>query len=203
MNVPNWLCGRIGLETFLLQNGESFFSLKNIVMATMQKITPNLWFDKNAEEAVKLYTSVFKNSKTERITRYGKEGHEVHGMPEGTVMTIQFWLEGQEFVALNGGPVFKFNEAVSFIVNCDTQEEIDDYWEKLSTGGDRNAQVCGWLKDKFGLSWQVVPKILSEMLADPDSKKSQRVMKEMLQMKKINIETLQQAYRGVQLEKQH
>jgi predicted 3-demethylubiquinone-9 3-methyltransferase (glyoxalase superfamily) len=172
-------------------------------MATMQKITSNLWFDKNAEEAVKFYTSVFKNSKTGRIAKYGKEGHEIHGMPEGTVLTIQFWLEGREFIALNGGPVFKFNEAVSFIVNCDTQEEIDNYWEKLSTGGDKKAQVCGWLKDKFGLSWQIVPRILPEMLSDSDSKRSQRVMKEMLKMKKIDIETLEQAYQGAKLEKQH
>ncbi len=172
-------------------------------MATVQKITANLWFDKNAEEAVKLYTSVFKNSGTGRITRYGKEGKEIHGMSEGTVMTIQFWLEGQEFVALNGGPHFKFNEAVSFIVNCDNQEEIDYYWEKLSTGGDKQAQQCGWLKDKFGLSWQIAPKILPEMLADADPKKSQRVMKEMLQMKKIDIESLKRAYNGAKLETQH
>ncbi|HLG38801.1 MAG TPA: VOC family protein, partial [Chitinophagaceae bacterium] len=132
-------------------------------MATMQKITANLWFDRNAEEATKLYTSIFKNSKIGRISKYGKEGYEVHGMPEGTVMTIQFWLEGQEFIALNGGPQFKFNEAVSFIVNCDSQDEIDHYWEKLSAGGDKSAQVCGWLKDKFGLSWQIVPKVLPEM----------------------------------------
>jgi len=172
-------------------------------MATVQKITPNLWFDKNAEEAVKFYTSVFNNSKIGRVSKYGKEGYEIHGMKEGTVMTIQFWLDGQEFVALNGGPLFNFNEAVSFIVNCDTQAEIDRYWEKLSTGGDKKAQVCGWLKDQFGLSWQIVPKVLPEMLADSDSKKSQRVMKEMLQMKKIDIETLERAYNGAVLEKQH
>src|SRR5204863_4428376 len=114
----------------------------------------------------------------------GKEGHEIHGMPEGTVMTVQFWLEGQEFIALNGGPVFKFNEAVSFIVNCDTQDEIDYYWEKLSAGGDKTAQVCGWLKDRFGLSWQIVPRVLPEMLTDSESKRSQRVMRAMLKMKK-------------------
>ena len=171
-------------------------------MTTLQKITPNLWFDKNAEEATKFYTSVFKNSKMGRIAKYGKEGHEIHGMPEGTVMTIQFWLAGQEFIALNGGPHFKFNEAVSFIVNCDNQEEIDGYWETLSTGGDKKAQACGWLKDKFGLSWQIVPRILPEMLVDPDAKKSQRVMKEMLQMKKIDIATLKKAYNGAKLEKQ-
>lgn len=163
-------------------------------MATMQKITSNLWFDKQAEEAVKFYTSVFKNSKIGRIARYGNEGQDIHGMPEGSVMTIQFWLEGQEFVALNGGPIFKFNEAISFIVNCNTQEEIDNYWEKLSSGGDKKAQVCGWLKDKFGLSWQIVPVALPEMLSDPDTEKSQRVMKVMLQMKKLDIATLEDAF---------
>ncbi len=172
-------------------------------MTTVQKITPNLWFDKNAEEAVKFYNSIFNNSKIGKVSKYGKEGYDIHGMKEGTVMTIQFWLEGQEFIALNGGPHFNFNEAVSFIVNCDTQAEIDRYWEKLSTGGDKKAQVCGWLKDQFGLSWQIVPKVLPEMLVDSDSKKSQRVMKEMLQMKKIDIETLKQAYNGAILEKQH
>ena len=203
MNVPNSHFNGHGLETFLRQKLKQISNLKKYVMGTVQKITTNLWFDSNAEEATKLYTSVFKNSKTGRIAKYGKEGHEVHGMPEGTVMTIQFWLEGQEFVALNGGPHFKFNEAVSFIVNCDTQDEIDYYWEKLSAGGDKKAQVCGWLKDRFGLSWQIVPKVLPEMLTDSDSKKSQRVMKEMLKMKKIDIETLKQAYNGAVAEKQY
>ena len=163
-------------------------------MANMQKISSCLWFDKQAEEAVKFYTSIFKNSKIGRTLRYGKEGFEVHGMPEGTVLTIEFWLEGQEFVALNGGPHFKFNEAVSFIVNCATQEEIDYYWEKLSEGGDPKSQQCGWLKDKFGLSWQVSPTVLAEMLADPDPKKSGSVMKVMLQMKKIDIAPLEEAF---------
>jgi len=172
-------------------------------MTTVQKITANLWFDKNAEEAVKFYTSIFSNSKIGRTAKYGNEGYDIHGMNEGTVMTIQFWLEGQEFIALNGGPDFKFNEAVSFIVNCDTQEEIDNYWAKLSTGGDKEAQVCGWLKDKFGLSWHIIPKILPEMLVDSDSKKSQRVMKEMLQMKKIDIQSLEHAYHAAKLEKQY
>jgi predicted 3-demethylubiquinone-9 3-methyltransferase (glyoxalase superfamily) len=165
-------------------------------MATMQKIISNLWFDKQAEEAVKFYTSIFKNSKIGRISKYGKEGHEIHGMPEGTVMTVEFWLEGQKFLALNGGPIFKFNEAVSFVINCDTQEEIDKFWEKLSEGGDKKAQQCGWLKDKFGLSWQVVPTILPDMMSDPDAKKSQRVMKAFLQMKKIEIAPLIRAFKG-------
>ena len=163
-------------------------------MATMQKITSNLWFDKQAEEAVKFYTSVFKNARVGRIGRYGKEGQEVHGMPEGTVMTVEFWLEEQGFVALNGGPHFKFNEAVSFIVNCETQEEVDYYWDKLSEGGDEKAQMCGWLKDKFGLSWQIVPTILSNLITDADARKAGNVMKAMLQMKKIDMATLQQAY---------
>ena len=126
-------------------------------MATMQKITSNLWFDGQAEDAAKFYTSVFKNSSIGRISRYGKEGYDIHKMPEGTVMTVEFELDGQPFVVLHGGPVFKFNEAVSFVVNCDSQTEIDYYWEKLSQGGDKQAQQCGWLKDKYGLSWQVVP----------------------------------------------
>ncbi len=163
-------------------------------MATMQKITSNLWFDNQAEEAAKFYTSVFKNSRIGKISRYGKEGYEVHKRPEGSVMTIQFYLEEQEFTALNGGPLFKFNEAISFVVNCNSQEEVDYYWNKLKEGGDENAQVCGWLKDQFGLSWQIIPTVLPEMLNDPDVKKSQPVMKAMLQMKKIDINALQQAY---------
>jgi len=163
-------------------------------MATMQKITSSLWFDRQAEEAVEFYSTVFKNSKKGRISRYGKEGYEIHGMPEGTVMTIEFWLEGQQFLALNGGPVFKFNEAVSFIVNCESQQEIDYYWEKLSRGGDPKAQVCGWLKDQFGLSWQIVPTVLADMMNDPDSKKTEAVMKAMLQMKKLDVEELSKAF---------
>ena len=165
-------------------------------MATMQKITSNLWFDTQAEEAAKFYTSIFKNSKIGKISRYGKEGYEIHKRPEGTVMVVQFYIEEQEFTALNGGPHFKFNEAISFIVNCNSQEEVDYYWEKLSEGGDEKAQMCGWLKDKFGLSWQIVPTVLAEMLTDPDPKKSQPVMKVMLQMKKIDIETLKRAFTG-------
>jgi len=165
-------------------------------MAAKQKITSNLWFDKEAEEAAKFYTSVFKNSRIGTISRYGKEGFEIHQMPAGTVMTVQFYLEDQEFLALNGGPHFKFSEAISFIVNCNSQEEVDYYWEKLKEGGDEKAQMCGWLKDKFGLSWQIVPGVLPEMLTDADPKKSQPVMKAMLQMKKIDIETLKRAYEG-------
>ena len=161
----------------------------------MQKITSNLWFDKQAEDAAKYYTSIFKNSKIGKISRYSKEGFEVHKMPEGTVMTVEFELAGQKFLALNGGPIFKFNEAVSFIINCENQEEVDYYWDKLTQGGDKNAQVCGWLKDKFGLSWQVVPTILHELMQDGDQKKADRVMRAMLQMKKIDIKTLERAAR--------
>lgn len=163
---------------------------------TIQKITPCLWFDNQAEEAAIFYTSIFKNSKIGRMTRYGKEGFEIHGRPEGTVMTAEFELDGQAFTALNGGPIFKFNEAVSFQVHCETQEEVNYYWEKLSEGGDKNAQQCGWLKDKYGLSWQVVPRLLIELLSDPDPEKAQRTMKAMLQMKKIDIEKIKRAYDG-------
>jgi predicted 3-demethylubiquinone-9 3-methyltransferase (glyoxalase superfamily) len=160
----------------------------------MQKITPCLWFDKQAEEAVNFYVSIFKNAKTGNITRYGKEGHEIHNMPAETVMTVEFQIEGQDFLALNGGPVFKFNEAISFQVHCKTQEEVDHYWEKLSQGGDKNAQQCGWLKDKYGVSWQIVPTVLPEMLRDKDPKKSERVMKALLQMHKLDIKRLKEAY---------
>jgi len=159
-----------------------------------QKINPFLWFDKEAEEAAKFYVSIFKNSRIDGITYYGKEGYEIHRMEEGTVMTVDFEIEGQKFVALNGGPVFKFNESISFQVNCETQQEIDHYWEKLSHGGDERAQQCGWLKDKYGVSWQIVPTILAKMIQDKDSKKSQKVMKAMLQMHKIDINALYQAY---------
>lgn len=160
----------------------------------MQKISPCLWFDNNAEEAVKFYVSIFKNSKVGNVTRYGKEGYEIHKKKEGSVMTIDFEIEGQKFLALNGGPIFKFNEAISFQIYCDTQEEIDYYWEKLTEGGDKNAQVCGWLKDKFGVSWQVVPIAMIKMLQDKDSKKTERVMKAMLQMQKLDIDALTKAY---------
>jgi predicted 3-demethylubiquinone-9 3-methyltransferase (glyoxalase superfamily) len=160
----------------------------------MQKITPCLWFDSNAEEAAKFYTAIFKNSKIGRISRYGKEGYEIHGRPEGSVLTVEFELDGQTFTALNGGPVFKFNEAVSFQVPCESQSEVDYYWEKLSQGGDEKAQQCGWLKDKYGVSWQIVPVVLTEMLQDKKTEKSERVMKALLQMKKLDIKTLEQAY---------
>jgi len=160
----------------------------------MQKITPFLWFNDNAEEAVNFYTSIFKNSRIGTVARYDEAGAKAAGRPMGSVMTASFQLNGQEFVALNGGPHFKFTEAISFVVSCETQEEIDHYWNKLSEGGDPKAQMCGWLKDKFGLSWQVVPGALSKLLSDKDGKKSQRVMHAMLQMKKINIDDLEKAY---------
>ena len=158
-------------------------------MATrMQKITPFLWFDDKAEEAMNFYVSIFKNSKRGRISRYGEAGPG----PKGTVMVATFQLEGQDFIALNGGPHFKFTEAISLVVNCDTQEEVDGFWEKLSEGGSRGQ--CGWLKDKYGLSWQIVPTALGELMSDPDPEKSKRVMQSMLQMKKLDIKGLRQAY---------
>jgi len=163
-------------------------------MAIVQKITPNLWFATDAEQAVNYYLSVFKNSRIILKTYYGEAGKEIHGMPAGTVMTIEFELEGQRFVALNGGPHFKFNEAVSFIINCETQEEIDFYWEKLTVGGDKASQQCGWLKDQFGLSWQVVPVILDKMITDSNTEKASRAMNAMLKMKKLDIKKLQDAY---------
>ena len=165
-------------------------------MQGVQKITPCLWFDDQAEEAVEFYTTIFKNSKVVNISRYGEAGHDVHGKPAGTVMTVAFELDGQAFTALNGGPTFKFNEAISFQIMCETQEEVDYYWERLSESGDEKAQQCGWLKDKYGVSWQVVPTILLEMLNDSNSEKSQRVTEAMLQMKKIDINELKQAYSG-------
>lgn len=158
----------------------------------MQKITPFLWFDSQAEEAVNFYISVFRNSRIVTVTRYGKAGAEAAGRPEGTVMTIAFRIGEQEFVALNGGPVFTFSPAISFVVNCETQQEVDELWEKLSDGGEK--VECGWLRDKYGVSWQIVPTILGELLQDQDAEKSERVMKAMLQMKKIDIKGLKQAY---------
>lgn len=160
----------------------------------MQKITPFLWFDSQAEEAAKYYVSIFKNSKIGMLSRYGKEGQEIHKQPEGRAMAVDFELDGQLFTALNGGPLFKFNESVSFQVHCETQKEVDYYWEALSAGGDPKAQQCGWLKDKYGLSWQVVPTVLPRMLADKNTEKSERVMKAMLQMKKLDIAELMRAY---------
>ncbi len=154
----------------------------------MPKITPCLWFDGKAEEAAKFYTSIFKNSKIGRITRYGNNGPR----PRGSVLTVDFELDDQEFTALNGGPEFKFSEAVSYTVHCKDQDQVDEYWEKLSAGGEES--VCGWLKDKYGLSWQIVPKVLPEMLADPDQEKVDRVMEAVMGMKKLDIEQLKQAY---------
>jgi predicted 3-demethylubiquinone-9 3-methyltransferase (glyoxalase superfamily) len=161
----------------------------------MQKITPFLWFDDQAEEAVNFYTSLFKNSKIGRIFRNPQEAAEKTGRPVGSVLTIEFEIEGQKFVALNGGPLFKFNESVSFVINCETQEEVDYFWGKLiADGGEESA--CGWLKDKFGLSWQVTPTLLIDMLHDDDQEKSGRVMQAMLQMQKIEIPKLKAAYGG-------
>ncbi len=156
----------------------------------MQKITPFLWFDGKAEEAMNFYVSIFKNSKTLGITRYGDKGPG----PKGSVMTANFRLDGQEFVALNGGPQFTFSPAISFVVNCETQKEVNSYWEKLSKGGEKGR--CGWLKDKYGLSWQIVPAVLVQMVRDKDAAKSQRVMKAMLPMTKLDIATLKKAYKG-------
>ncbi|MDQ1636951.1 MAG: hypothetical protein QOF62_290 [Pyrinomonadaceae bacterium] len=159
----------------------------------MQKITPFLWFDNNAEEAVNFYVSTFKNSKVGNTTRYNEASAKAAGRPEGSLMTAEFQLEGQNFVAINGGPHFKFTEAISFVVDCETQEEVDYFWDKLTADGGQESQ-CGWLKDKYGLSWQITPRVLIEMIGDKDPQKAQRVMEAMLQMKKIDIATLKQAY---------
>jgi predicted 3-demethylubiquinone-9 3-methyltransferase (glyoxalase superfamily) len=161
----------------------------------MQKITPFLWFDNQAEEAAKHYASIFKNSKIEKITRYPKEAAEKIGREPGRVMTVEFTLDGVEFVALNAGPQFKFTEAVSFVVMCDTQEEVDYYWEKLTADGGEPG-VCSWLKDKFGLSWQVQPRLLIELLGDPDKAKAERAMNAMMEMTKIDIAALERACKG-------
>jgi predicted 3-demethylubiquinone-9 3-methyltransferase (glyoxalase superfamily) len=158
----------------------------------VQKITPFLWFNNKAEEAANFYVSIFKNSKIGSIARYGKEGADVSGRPKGSVMVVTFQLYGQEFIALNGGPQFTFSPAISFVVNCETQQEIDELWEKLSEGGA--TQQCGWLQDKYGVSWQIVPTILGEMIQDKDEEKSERVMKAMLQMVKIDIQGLKKAF---------
>jgi predicted 3-demethylubiquinone-9 3-methyltransferase (glyoxalase superfamily) len=165
-------------------------------MTVKHRIQPCLWFDAQAEDAARFYVGIFKNSRILRIARYGKAGFEIHRRPQGSVMTVEFELDGQKFMALNGGPDFKFNEAVSFEIHCETQEEIDSYWEKLTAGGDPKAQQCGWLKDKFGLSWQVVPTELTEMLTDETSEASQRAFEAMLHMKKLDIEELKRAYEG-------
>ena len=158
------------------------------------RISPCLWFDSQAEEAARFYTSIFRHAKIVATSHYGEVGQEIHGRKPGTVMTVAFEIEGQSFTALNGGPVFKFNEAVSFQVMCDDQDEVDEYWDKLSAGGDVQAQQCGWLKDRFGVSWQVVPRVLPDMLMDPDPARSQRAMSAMLKMKKLDIAELMRAY---------
>ena len=165
-------------------------------MPKIQKIAPFLWFDNQAEEAADYYCGIFRNSKITRIARYGKAGFEFHHRPEGSVMTVAFDLDGQSFVALNGGPVFKFTEAISFAVSCKNQAELDHFWNKLSAGGDPKARQCGWLKDKYGLSWQIVPAEMGALAGDPDQVKANRVMQAMLRMKKIDIAALKRAHEG-------
>jgi predicted 3-demethylubiquinone-9 3-methyltransferase (glyoxalase superfamily) len=167
-----------------------------MTMAMLQRITPCLWFADEAEEAAKFYTGIFKNSRITQVTRYSSAGFEVHHRPAGSVMVVAFELDGQTFTALNGGPVFKFNEAISLQVNCETQEEIDYYWEKLSAGGDPKAQQCGWLKDRYGLSWQVVPSNMGELFKNDGSPGAERAMQAMLRMTKIDIAELRRAYQG-------
>jgi predicted 3-demethylubiquinone-9 3-methyltransferase (glyoxalase superfamily) len=163
---------------------------------TKQRITNCLWFDTEAEQAAKFYTNIFKNSRITATTRYSAAGQEIHGQKPGSVMTVAFELDGQTFVGLNGGPAFKFTEAISFQINCDTQEEIDYYWDKLGAGGDPKAQQCGWLKDRFGLSWQVTPRMMDELFEDEKSAGAQRAMDAMLKMKKLDIAELRRAYEG-------
>jgi predicted 3-demethylubiquinone-9 3-methyltransferase (glyoxalase superfamily) len=163
-------------------------------MEMRQKITPFLWFESQAEEAVKFYTSIFRNSRILGTTRYDEAAAKAAGRPVGSVLTVAFELEGQKFTALNGGPIFKFTEAISFVVDCETQAEVDYYWDKLSAGGQE--VECGWLKDRFGLSWQIVPTILPEMLQDKDPEKAKRAMAAMLKMKKLSIDGLKKAYEG-------
>ena len=166
-------------------------------MASLQRISPCLWFDSEAEEAANFYVGIFKNSRVGEIARYSEVGKEFHQKPAGSVMIVEFELEGQKFTALNGGPIFKFNEAVSLMINCESQEEVDYYWEKLTAGGDPSAQQCGWLKDKYGLSWQVVSTEMIDMLKDPDIAKSNRVMAALLEMKKLDVAEARRAYEGV------
>jgi predicted 3-demethylubiquinone-9 3-methyltransferase (glyoxalase superfamily) len=166
-------------------------------MATVsQRISPMLWFDDQAEEAARFYTSIFKNSKILSDTRYSKEAEQVAGRPAGSVMTVAFELDGQSFTALNGGPHFKFTEAISFVVTCKDQAEVDYYWDRLGAGGDPKAQQCGWLKDRFGVSWQVVPAIVAEVMSDPDADKGRRAMAAILKMKKLDVAEIQRAAKG-------
>lgn len=164
-------------------------------MPIRARITPCLWYASEAEEAARFYVSVFPNSRITRLTHYGEAGKEVHGQAAGTVLTVAFDLDGQPFTALNGGPLFKFNEALSLQIDCETQDEVDHYWNALSAGGDPAAQQCGWLKDRYGLSWQVIPRVLIDMIADPDRKRADRAMQAMLSMKKLDIAALERAYR--------
>jgi predicted 3-demethylubiquinone-9 3-methyltransferase (glyoxalase superfamily) len=159
-------------------------------------IAPCLWFDDQAEQAARFYVEVFRDSRIGRITRYGKEGHDIHGREPGSVMTVEFEIHGQPFTALNGGPVFSFTEAISFQVTCEDQGEVDRYWDRLTEGGDPAAQQCGWIKDRFGVSWQIIPDGLVELVSDPASERSQRAMKAMLSMKKLDIHKLRRAYDG-------
>jgi predicted 3-demethylubiquinone-9 3-methyltransferase (glyoxalase superfamily) len=165
-------------------------------MAITQRIHPCLWFDDQSEEAARFYTGIFKNSRIVSVTRYGTAGFEIHHRPAGSVMTVEFELEGQPFTALNGGPLFKFNEAISLEIHCESQAEIDYYWDKLTAGGDSKAQQCGWLKDRYGVSWQVVPTGMAEMMKDPTSPGAHRAMEAVLRMKKLDIAELKKAYAG-------
>lgn len=165
-------------------------------MAITQRITPCLWFADQGEQAAEYYIGIFPNSRIVKISRYSEAGHEVHRMPAGSVLTVDFELDGQRFTALNGGPVFTFNEAISFQIDCEDQAEMDYYWDRLTAGGDPNAQQCGWLKDRFGVSWQIAPTRLADMMSDPDQEKSDRVMNALLKMKKLDLAELERAYRG-------
>ena len=165
-------------------------------MASIHNLTPCLWFDGQAEEAANFYTAIFPNSRVTDAQRFGEAGKEIHGQEPGTVMTVSFELDGQPFTGLNGGPMFQFTEAISFMIHCDSQEEVDHFWHKLGEGGPVEAQQCGWLKDKFGVSWQVVPRVLFEMLQDPDTAKRERALAAMMEMKKLDIAALQAAYDG-------
>ena len=165
-------------------------------MSHVHKISPNLWFDTQAEEAAEFYTGIFPNSKVNRIARYPEAGEDIHKMTPGSIMTVDFELDGQSFIALNAGPVFKFNEAISFVVHCDSQQEVDLFWEKLGEGGEPKANQCGWLKDKFGVSWQIVPTILVTLLMDPNPNKAASVFAAMLKMQKLDIAALERAAEG-------
>jgi len=177
-------------------SGRTALSEKTAMTDRIQRISPFLWFDDNAEEAVNFYVSIFEHSRIRHISRYGEAGQEIHGKAAGSVMTLEFELDGCRFTALNGGPLFRFNEAISLQVHCSSQQEVDYYWDKLGAGGDETAQQCGWLKDKYGLSWQIVPTALACMIRDGDSRRASRVMQAMLEMKKLDIPTLQRAYDG-------